>query len=266
MGVELVTMYLLLGLFVGVIAGLLGIGGGGILVPALTSIFIYQGVPKDSVMHLALGTSMACIILTSYSSMRSHHKNGAINWLIVKIMSVGIVVSTFSATFLTAYLSSKALAIFFAIFMAYASVQMFSKKTVLSASGKINKTELRSVSLGIGAISALVSIGGGSLTVPYLTWRGIGIRDAIGTSAALGFYISIAGTLGYLFNGILNTTTTEHVWGYLSLPAVMLVSIPSYFSAPLGAKLTQRLPIQKLKKIFGVLLMILSFKVAISFI
>lgn len=266
MGVELIVAFLLLGAFVGVMAGLLGIGGGGILVPILTSIFIYQGIPKDSVVHLALGTSMACIALTSFSSMRSHHKNGAVIWSLAKIMSIGMVVGTFSATFLTAYLSSKALAIFFAVFMAYVSIQMFKKNKVSPASNHINKTELRLVTLGIGAISALVSIGGGSLTVPYLTWRGIDIRSAIGTSAALGFYISIAGTLGYLVNGMLNTATLEHTWGFIYLPAVLLVSIPSYFTAPLGAKLTQRLPIQILKKIFGILLMMLSLKMALSFI
>lgn len=269
MGVELIIAFVLLGIVVGIMAGLLGIGGGGIMVPVLASIFIYQDTPKDSVMHLALGTSMACIILTSFSSMRSHHKNGAVNWSLVKVMAVGMVVGTFSATFLTAYLSAKALAIFFALFMAYVSIKMFSNQKSQTGSGDINRTELTLVTLGIGAISALVSIGGGSLTVPYLTWRGINIKSAIATSAALGFFIAIAGTLGYLINGELNTTSTEFIaytWGYIYLPAVLLVSIPSYFTAPLGAKLTQRLPIGMLKKIFGVLLMALSLKMFISFI
>jgi uncharacterized protein len=269
MGVELIIAFVLLGIVVGIMAGLLGIGGGGIMVPVLASIFIYQGIPKGSVMHLALGTSMACIILTSFSSMRSHHKNGAVNWSLVKIMAVGMVVGTFLATFLTAYLSAKALAIFFALFMAYVSIKMFSNQKSQTGSGDINRTELTLVTLGIGAISALVSIGGGSLTVPYLTWRGINIRNAIATSAALGFFIAIAGTIGYLINGKLNTISTEaiaYTWGYIYLPAVLLVSIPSYFTAPLGAKLTQQLPIGVLKKIFGVLLMALSIKMLMSFI
>ncbi len=112
--------------------------------------------------------------------------------------------------------------------------------------------------------------------MPYLAWRGIDIRKAIGTSAALGFAISIAGTLGYLINGTLNSntantiainaSTTQHTLGYIYFPAILLVAIPSFFTAPLGAKLTQRLPVQILKKMFGVLLMILSLKMAISFI
>lgn len=266
MAIELIIAFVLLGIFVGIMAGLLGIGGGGIMVPVLTSIFIYQGIPKENVVHLALGTSMACIMLTSFSSMRSHHQHGAVSWSLVKLMAMGMVVGTFSATFLTAYLSSKALAIFFAAFMAYVSIQMFSNKKVQTGSCEINRTELRLVTLGIGAISALVSIGGGSLTVPYLAWRGIDIRNAIATSAALGFFIAIAGTLGYLINGNLNTTTTEYTWGYIYLPAVLLISIPSYFTAPLGAKLTQQLPIRTLKKIFGVLLIILSLKMLASFV
>jgi uncharacterized membrane protein YfcA len=259
-------VFILLGAVVGVMAGLLGIGGGGIMVPVFTTIFIYQGVPKAFVMHLALGTSMACIILTSFSSMRSHHQHQAVNWSLVKMMSLGMVLGTFSATFLTTILSAKALAIFFAGFMAYVSVQMFKKKKVYTSAGNINQMELSVVSVMIGAISALVSIGGGSLTVPYLNWRGIHIRNAIATSAALGFFIAIAGSLGYWINGSFYSTDTAYTWGYIYLPAVLLVSIPSYFTAPIGAKLTQRLPVETLKKAFGILLIILSLKMLASFV
>lgn len=259
-------VFVLLGAFVGIMAGLLGVGGGGILVPTLTSIFIYQGVPQENVVHLALGTSMACITLTSLSSMRAHHKNGAVIWPLAKLMSIGMIVGTFSATFLTPYLSSKALAIFFAVFMMYVSVQMFTKNKVVATGKPINKGELGVVTVLIGAISALVSIGGGSLTVPYLTWRNINIKNAIATSAALGFFISIAGTAGYLINGLLHESTTKNSLGYIYLPALVLVSVPSYFTAPLGARLTQHLPIQTLKKVFGVLLMLLGLKMAASFL
>jgi uncharacterized protein len=266
MSIELVIVFLFLGSVVGILAGLLGIGGGGIMVPALVSIFIYQGVPKEAVMHLALGTTVACIILTSLSSMRSHSQNGAVNWTLVKPMSVGIVIGTFSATFLTAYLSSKVLALFFAVFMAYVAVQMFIKKQTQHYARDIKKSELRVVSLCIGGISALVSIGGGSLTVPYLTWRGVNIKNAIGTSSALGFYISLAGTFGYFINGILNQAHGDAMGGYIYWPALLLVSITSYLTAPYGAKLTQKLPVQTLKKIFGILLMTLSLKMAASFL
>jgi uncharacterized protein len=266
MSIELALVFVSLGAVVGIMAGLLGIGGGGILVPSLTAIFLFQGVPKDTVVHLALGTSMACIALTSFSSMKAHHANNAVIWPLAKTMSIGMIIGTFAATFLIPYLSSKALAIFFSLFMAYVALQMFRKSTINTQAKPVNKTELRLVTLGIGAVSALVSIGGGSLTVPYLTWRNINIRNAIGTSAALGFVISIAGTLGYLINGILNVGSTESTWGYIYLPAVLLVSIPSYFTAPIGAKLTQKLPVHILKKVFGLLLIALSLKMLTSVI
>jgi uncharacterized protein len=264
MSIELVLIFIALGCVVGIMAGLLGIGGGGILVPTLTAIFIYQGVPKDTVVHLALGTSMACITLTSLSSMRAHHANGAVIWPLAKGMALGMIVGTLCATFLIPYLSSKFLATFFSLFMGYVALQLFRTTQPHAASSEISKTELRLVTLGIGATSALVSIGGGSLTVPYLTWRNINIRNAIGTSAALGFAISIAGTLGYLINGIRAEGITADTWGYIYLPAVVLVAIPSFFTAPLGAKLTQKLPVKTLKKIFGVLLVLLSLKMLFS--
>jgi len=130
----------------------------------------------------------------------------------------------------------------------------------------IKNAELRLVALCIGAISALVSIGGGSLTVPYLTWRGVGIKNAIGTSAAIGFYIALAGTFGYFINGIISHTEAGYAGGYIYWPALLLVSLASYLTAPYGAKLTQKLPVQTLKKVFGVLLMALSLKMAASFL
>ncbi len=265
MSVELVFVFLTLGAFVGFMAGLLGIGGGGILVPVLTTIFIYQGFAIENVVHIALGTSMACIMVTSFSSLRAHHANGAVIWQLVKTMAPAIVVGTFIATFVAAQISSKGLAIFFSVFMAYVASQMFRAKKVQASGSSAGKVELGLVGFGIGAISALVSIGGGSLTVPYLTWRNIDIRKAIGTSAALGFPIAITGTLGYLINGFAaGGVNPQYTFGFVYLPAVLLVTIPSFFTAPIGAKLTQTLPVQTLKKIFGVLLLLLSVKMLVS--
>jgi len=263
--IELVLVFIVLGIFVGFMAGLLGIGGGGILVPVLTTIFIYQGFPVDNVVHIALGTSMACIMVTSFSSLRAHHANGAVVWHLVKAMWPAIVAGTFLATFIAAQISSKGLAIFFSVFMAYVASQMFRSKKIQSSGRDAGKVELGLVAFGIGAISALVSIGGGSLTVPYLNWRNIDIRKAIGTSAALGFPIAITGTLGYLINGIAaGGSNPQYTLGFVYLPAVLLVTIPSFFTAPIGARLTQSLPVQTLKKTFGVLLLVLSIKMLIS--
>jgi len=264
MSAELVLVFLALGAFVGFMAGLLGIGGGGILVPLLTAIFIHQGFALDNVVHIALGSSMACIMVTSFSSLRAHHANSAVLWPQVKAMAPAIIVGTFLATFIAAQVSSKGLAIFFSIFMAYVASQMFRSKKIQASGTSAGKVELSLVAFVIGAISALVSIGGGSLTVPYLTWRNFDIRQAIGTSAALGFPIAVTGTLGYVINGISSGIALPHTIGFIYWPAVLLVTVTGYFTAPVGARMTQALPVHTLKKIFGVLLIILSLKMLLS--
>lgn len=260
MSVELLVIFIVLGVFVGFMAGLLGIGGGGILVPVLTSIFAYLDVPMTHLVHLALGTSMACITITSLSSLMAHHKRGGVIWPLVKVMAPGVILGTFAATFLVALMNAKHLAIFFSIFMAYVSVQMFLDIKPKNTHHTAGNCELFSMATCIGAISALVSIGGGSLTVPYLNWRNVDIKKAIGSSAALGFPIAIAGSLGYLINGLSATINLDYTIGFVFLPAVLLVAIPSYFTAPFGAKMAHYLPVSMLKKIFSLLLMLLSIK------
>ncbi len=265
MNFDLILTFLALGAFVGLAAGLLGIGGGGVMVPMLTAIFLSQNVPADQVVHLALGTSMACIMVTSLSSLRAHHANGAVVWPLVKLMVLGVVLGTFSATFIASMISSKALAIFFACFMGYVAIQMFSnsKSGQHSSSAThhaINRIELVLASIGIGSISAIVSIGGGSITVPYLTWRKVDIKKAIGTSAAIGFPLSIAGSIGYLLSGWSHAAPVPYTYGFINLPAVIVISITSFFTAPIGANLTQKLPVGTLKKIFALLLATLSLK------
>jgi uncharacterized membrane protein YfcA len=261
---EVIIALLLLGSVVGFTAGLLGIGGGAIMVPGLTAIFLYQGVPKDNVMHLALGTSMASIIFTSISSLRAHHAKGGVIWAVVKQMVVGILIGSFLATFVASSLSSLFLAIFFSLFMAYVSIQMFvDKQPVKSIS---SPRELFFVSTGIGAISALVSIGGGSLTVPYLVSHKVDIKKAIGTSAAIGLPISLAGTLGYVINGWSQISTDSLTLGFIYLPGVIMISAVSSICAPFGVSMAHRLPVLRLKKIFSVLLILLSIKMLFTII
>jgi uncharacterized protein len=262
--IEWIFSFLILGSFVGFMAGLLGIGGGGIMVPILTSIFILQGVDSDNVIHLALGTSMASMIMTSFSSLRAHHAKGAVLWKVVKGMAVGIAIGTFLSTFLASILSSLYLAIFFTVFMAFVSFQMFLNKKPKASRELAGTTGLFAAGSGIGAISALVSIGGGSLTVPYLTWQNVEIKRAIGTSAAIGLPISIAGTLGYLVNGLGHSSVDAYTLGFVNLPAVLLISATSFFMAPIGASFTHRLPVPILKKIFAILLIILSIKMLVT--
>jgi len=261
---EWIVLFLLLGSFVGFMAGLLGIGGGGIMVPILTSIFLLHPITADNAVHLALGTSMPSMIITTFSSFRSHNSKGNVEGRAVKGMVYGIILGTFLATFLASYLSSLYLAVFFALFIAFVSLQMFLNKKPNPSRELSGNSGLFVAGSGIGAISALVSIGGGSLTVPYLTWQNIEIKKAIGTSAAIGVPISITGSIGYFINGWSNSSPADYIFGYVYLPAVILISITSFLTAPYGAKLAHKLPVGILKKIFSILLIILSIKMLIS--
>lgn len=265
-GIEWLIAYLILGILIGFMAGLLGIGGGGIMVPTLTAIFIAQGMAIEQVVHLALGTSMASIIVTSFSSMRAHNAKSAVLWNVMKAMAPGIIIGTFAAAFLAASMKSMHLALFFSFFMAYVSLQMIIDKKPKPSRQLSGKVGLFFGGSAIGSISALVSIGGGSLTVPYLVWQNIDLKKAIGTSAAVGLPLSIAGTLGYIISGWEYNSVENMKLGFVYLPAVLAISLPSFFMAPIGAKFAHTLPISKLKKIFAVLLILLSLKMLISII
>lgn len=257
---EWIPVYLALGAVVGFIAGLLGIGGGAIMVPALISIFAMQDVAHAHLVHMALGTSMAAIVVTAVSSVREHHRHKAILWPVTLKMVPGILVGTFAATYLATRLPTKALGIFFACFISLVALQIMFDIKPKSNRELPGSALLCATGVFIGGISALVAIGGGSLTVPFLTWCNVSIRKAIATSAAVGVPIAVAGTLGYLLNGMGIEGRPEYSAGYISLPAALAICIVSYLTAPYGARLTHRLPIKILKRIFALLLLGLSLK------
>ncbi|KAF4513745.1 UNVERIFIED_CONTAM: hypothetical protein B566_EDAN011664 [Ephemera danica] len=260
MEVEWLLAYLLLGAVVGFFAGLLGVGGGGIMVPALTALFAAQGFPREHLVHVALGTSMATIVMTSISSLRAHHAHGAVRWDIVRGITPGVLLGTFGGTFIASRVDSAPLAIFFGCFMAYVSLQMILNVKPKPARALPGQAGMVGVGGGIGLISALVAIGGGSLSVPFMTWCNVKMPHAIGTSAAIGLPIALAGTLGYLINGWGSSSLPGGSVGYIYLPALVLLSAVSTFTAPLGARLAHRLPVAILKKVFAGVLILLSVK------
>ncbi len=252
--------YLPLGAFVGFFAGLLGVGGGAIMVPMLTTLFVAQGLPDDKIVHVALGTSMAAIVITSVSSLRAHHRHGAVRWDIVRGITPGILIGTFGATFIASHVDSKPLAIFFSCFTAYVAFQMLLNIKPKPSRELPGALGLSGVGLGIGGISALVAIGGGSLSVPFMSWCNVKMQNAIGTSAAIGLPIAVSGTLGYLVNGWGEAGLPEMNLGYIHLPALVLVAAVSTFTAPVGAAWAHRLPVAMLKKIFAGVLVLLCLK------
>lgn len=252
--------YPLLGAAVGFFAGLLGVGGGGIMVPMLTSLFLAQGFPQAQVMHLALGTSMAAIVLTSVSSLRAHHRHGAVRWDVVRLITPGILLGTFGGTFIASRVDTVPLAIFFSLFMAYVSAQMLLNIKPKPSRELPGAVGMSAAGLGIGGVSALVAIGGGSLSVPFMSWCNVKMQNAIGTSAAIGLPIAIAGTVGYLVNGWGAADMPPLTLGFIYLPALVVVAATSMYFAPLGAKLAHRLPVATLKKVFAGVLVLLSAK------
>ena len=255
-----ILAYVALGLFSGFIAGLLGVGGGAVMVPLLTMIFAAQGFPESSVLHLALGTSMATIVFTSISSVRAHHAHGAVLWPVVRSIAPGIIVGTVSTAQVAARVPTRPLALFFACFILYVSVQMlmnFKPKPSRDLPGAVGMT---GVGLVIGGVSAMVAIGGGSLSVPFLTWCNVKVQQAIATSAAIGFPIAVAGTVGYLIAGYGETGLPSGSFGYIFMPALVGTMVASMLTAPFGARLAHRLPVPTLKRIFAGVLVVLAAK------
>lgn len=252
--------YIALGLFAGFMAGLLGVGGGAVMVPLLALMFDAQGIPREQVLHLALGTSMATIIFTALSSLRAHHRHGAVLWQTLAAFTPGVLLGTFLGSLVAVRISTSGLALFFACFTTCVAFQMmlnFKPKPHRNLPGRVGLGVAGGV---IGGVSSLVAIGGGSLTVPYLAWCNVPVPKAIGTSAALGLPIAFFGTLGYLWNGWGQPSLPAGSLGYVYLPALLWVMAGSMAAAPFGARLAHRLPVVLLKRIFAGLLILLAVK------
>jgi len=265
LNVEWWPAYLLLGAVVGFFAGLLGIGGGLIMVPVLTIIFSAQHFPPDRVLHLALGTAMAVIVFTSASSLRTHHAHGAVIWRVVKYISPGIIVGTAAGSTLASSLSSRPLSIIFVVFIYYAATQMLLNSTPKPSRQLPGLTGMFAAGSVIGAVSSLVAIGGGLLTIPFLAMCNVRLHHAIGTAAAVGFPIAAAGTAGYIVNGMMQSQPLpDYSLGYVHLPALGWVVLASMLTAPLGARTTHSMQAGMLSKVFVVLLYLLATKMLIG--
>ncbi|HEX9450392.1 MAG TPA: sulfite exporter TauE/SafE family protein [Burkholderiales bacterium] len=253
-------VYLLMGLFVGFFAGLLGIGGGLILVTLMVYMFTLQGFPADRLLHLALGTSIASIVFTSISSLLAHHKHGAVRWDILRMVIPGLVIGTLLGTVVADLLKSKYLAIFFVIFVYCAAVQMFANVKPKPTRQLPGKAGLTAVAVIVGIVSSLVGVGGGVMTIPLMSLCNVPMRQTIGTSAALGLPIALAGTVGYVVMGLGKDHLPPLSVGYIYLPALIGIVIGTFVTVPWGAKAAHAMPVPRLKKIFAVILFILATK------
>lgn len=269
MDIHLITsiiMYTSLGTGVGFLSGLLGVGGGGILVPLLASIFSYQGINEANVLPMALATSLACSLPTTATSAYSHHKKSAVLWQIVKMMSGGIIVGSIIGIAIATQLRGAYLAMIFSVFMLIVAIQMFADWQPQPRKKPMNPLTTLLVGVSIGLISAIISVGGAFFTILYLTYNNIDLKKAIGTSSAVGFIAVLFATLGYLSSGSDEALPLPYHFGYVYLPALCFVTLASVITVPVGAKLAHRLSNKRLKQILGVVCVLLSLKLVYSFI
>lgn len=253
--------YLGIGALAGLLAGLLGIGGGLVIVPILAMLLDHFQFAQSAVMHISLGTSLASIIFTSISSLWAHHRHAAVRWDIVRRIAIGVVVGTYLGTALAARISTNGLKIFLVIFLYAAALQMLTGRKPRPTRNLPAAPGMFAAGNIIGVVSSLVGIGGGTLSVPFMVWCNLSIHHAIGTAAAIGLPIALAGTLGYIVHGWHLPGLPSYCLGYVYLPALAGIVLASVLTAPLGAGLAHRLPVALLKKVFALLLLVAGSRI-----
>jgi uncharacterized membrane protein YfcA len=252
--------YLGVGAIVGILAGMLGIGGGAIMVPLVAQLLLAQGIAKEQVLHLAVGTSMATILFTSVSSVRAHAKRDAVRWDVVKRITPGILAGGVVGSLFASLISTRSLALFFAVLVAGLALNMMldrKPKPTRQLPGPAGMFAAGSV---IGGLSSLAAIGGAAMTVPFMVMSNVPALQAVGTAAAIGFPIAAAGTVGYVATGLVEVGLPPASVGYVYLPALVGISVASMLTAPLGARLAHSLPTKRLKQFFALFLLFLAVR------
>ncbi|RUM94990.1 MAG: sulfite exporter TauE/SafE family protein [Thiothrix sp.] len=257
----MLILYITTGAIAGVLAGLLGVGGGIIIVPALLWSFNRLDIATDHAMQAAVGTSLATIVITSLSSILAHQKRGAILWKTVRDFTPGILLGAIFGAIVADYIPSHALQTVFAIFILLVAVQMILGGAPSPHRQLPGKTIMKIAGSTIGLLSAVVGIGGGSLTVPFLAYCNITMQKAVATSSACGLPIAIAGSIGFAITGLNESNLPEWSSGYIYWPAFAGITVMSALFAPLGTRLAHALPVVALKQVFGLLLLLMGLKI-----
>ncbi|MEZ5643954.1 MAG: sulfite exporter TauE/SafE family protein [Burkholderiaceae bacterium] len=253
--VELVA----LGLCTGFLAGLLGIGGGMIMVPFITAILTARGVSPDLAVKVAIATSMSTIVFTSISSLRAHHKRGAVRWDIVRGLAPGIVLGAIVASLgVFSVLKGASLALVFALFISFSATQMLLDRKPKASRGLPGTAGQVGAGSVVGFLSGLVGAGGGFASVPFMTWCNVAIHQAVATSAALGLPIALANTLGYVISGQGVEGLPAGSLGYVFAPALAVIATASVIMAPWGVRAAHALPVRSLKRVFATILYLLA--------
>ena len=258
LGASVVIALLVLGSCTGFLAGLLGIGGGMLMVPFLTLLFSAQGVAHEHVVKMAIATSLATIAFTSVASVRAHHQRGAVLWPVVRLFAPGILLGSLVGAQVAKALPTQVLAFLFAGFIGFSATQMLIDKKPLPTRQLPPGAGMFAAGSVVGGLAALVGAGGAFVSVPFMTWCNVKIHNAVATSAALGFPIAVAGTVGYVIAGWSLHDMPAGAIGYLHLPALLTISAASVVTAPFGARAAHRLDMRQLRRVFAVLLYALA--------
>jgi uncharacterized membrane protein YfcA len=253
--------YLGTGAVAGLLAGLLGVGGGLVIVPALAALYTLRGFPAASLMHFAIGTSLATIVPTSCASLISHHRRGGVHWAAVRALAPGVALGALGGAWLAGSITSPGLRLLFGGFELLVALQLLIGRQPAAHDALPGAAGLGLAGGVIGGVSALLGIGGGTLTVPFLLWYRLDIRRAVGTAAACGLPIALAGAAGFALGG---TGTVDApagmTTGYIYWPAVAGIALTSILAAPHGAKLAHYLPRSVLGRIFALALVVVGLR------
>jgi uncharacterized membrane protein YfcA len=251
-------LYLALGACAGVLAGLFGVGGGIIIVPVLVFSFTLQGFDASVLTHLAVGTSLATIVFTSIQSVRAHHRVGAVQWHMFTWMTVGILIGAGFGALTASYIAGPYLQKIIGVFAILVAIQMFLDLKPKASGEAPGKPQLTLAGVVIGWASAIFGIGGGSLTVPFLTWRNLTMQQAVATSSACGFPIAVASAISFMILGWHDPLLPTHSLGFVYLPALLGIALTSMFFARFGARLAHKLSPRMLKRLFALLLVVVG--------
>ncbi|TCP13674.1 putative membrane protein YfcA [Crenobacter luteus] len=262
--VELFLGLVAFGALAGFLAGLLGVGGGLVIVPVMVWFLGSAHLGGEHVQHLAVGTSLAVMVFTSFSSVMAHHRKGAVDWGIVRGMAPGVVLGTFAGSQIAGLLPSDGLKWFFVVYAYAIALQMFFNAKPAGQRAMPGRLGQLSAAGLIGTISSFVGIGGGSMSVPFMSWCNVPIHRAIATSAALGWPIAVSGALGYLAGGWQANGLPWGSAGFVYLPAMATLMALTVLLAPLGAAAAHKLPVAKLKKAFALLMVVTATEMLLS--
>lgn len=254
--------FALIGAVAGYFAGFLGIGGGLVTVPALTWVFLRIPETSDSAIHYAVATSLATMLVTSLSSLIAHHRRDAVIWPEVRRLLGGLLIGAAGGAFIASALAPLRLTLVFAAFAFLAGLQLLLSPAVRGEKPLPGAAATSFVGLVIGAISSMVGIGGGSMTGPWLMWHGIRAQRAVATAAACGYPIALAGTAAFVFLGQ-DQDLPGAALGFVHGPAWLGISIMGAVAAPLGVATVHRLSPVLVKRLFGVVLVLIALRLGL---